>query len=65
MTSSASEDLCFHPSANGPKNHKGSAITVTQNGNEVHTIPGGFEDYGFCLEGVDAENDEFQFSSTR
>lgn len=64
MTSSASEELCYHPLANGPKNHKGSKITITRNGKKVATAPAGFKDFGFCLDGVDAENDEFQFLST-
>ena len=65
MTSSASEELCYHPKADGPKNHAGSTIDVTQNGNKVASVFAGFTDYRICLDGVDAENDEFQFSSTR
>ena len=65
MTSSASEELCYHPLANGPKNHKGGAIDITMNGQKVATAPAYFEDWGFCMDGVDAENDEFQFSSTK
>ena len=65
MTSSASEELCYHPEADGPKHHAGTEIDVSQNGNMVASVHAGFTDYRICLDGVDAENDEFQFSSTR
>ena len=61
LTSSNSDECVVNPAS-----HTGSPITLTQNGNLIHTVPSRFSDDEYCLPAghFDAENDIFELKYT-